>query len=75
MKRAKTIKKAQAILHKILPPDAACDAKTYRRYIEGMLSGEKISIPEIGTLLAYYECHAEELTGRIVHDKMENERT
>lgn len=68
MNRAKTISAARVILAKIGRPSNRCDVKTYTAHVQKVIAGEQISIREIGTLLTYYECHAEEVVGRIVKD-------
>ena len=70
MDRAKTIQKAQTILAKILPPSDGCDRKTYMKYVSDAMASEEITIRETGALLAYYECHAEDLVSRIASDRM-----
>ena len=70
MDRAKTIQQAQAILKNVLPPSEGCDLKTYMKYVSGVIAGEDISVRDLGVLLAYYECHAEDLVRRIARDRM-----
>ena len=61
---------ARAVLAKILPPSKACARRTYTTYVKTRLADDEISVAELQVLCRYYRCTVDEVTAKIVNDRM-----